>query len=228
VSFLFDEVGLRPGQLVLDAGCGPGRHSRALAARGVRVVGIDIADRFLDLARSAPTPAGPAPSGAEPATRFVRADIVRPPFRHGAFDAVLCFCQSGFGLLGGGADEQDAFAALVGGLRPGGTLALTAFSAFYALRWLQEGDSFDPETGVHVEHATVKSESGAEERTYELATTCFTPRELRLMSEASGLRVEGIWSVEPGRWARRGPVVDMPEWLLVAHKPGDTLDFPHV
>src|SRR5579864_9467395 len=51
VAFLVDELGLQPGRRVLDVGCGPGRHARALAARGVDVVGLDVSERFVALAR---------------------------------------------------------------------------------------------------------------------------------------------------------------------------------
>ena len=45
---LFD--GLGPS-LVLDAACGTGRHSRVLAARGHRIVGVDRSPEMLDKAR---------------------------------------------------------------------------------------------------------------------------------------------------------------------------------
>jgi len=37
---------------VLDVGCGPGRHLRALSARGVRALGIDLSPTAIALARS--------------------------------------------------------------------------------------------------------------------------------------------------------------------------------
>ncbi len=39
------------GLTVLDLGCGQGHFSRHLAAQGARVVGIDIADELLSVAR---------------------------------------------------------------------------------------------------------------------------------------------------------------------------------
>ena len=49
-----EELGLAPGMRVLDVGCGPGRHAHALARAGVEVVGVDISERFIDLARQGP------------------------------------------------------------------------------------------------------------------------------------------------------------------------------
>ena len=51
VDFLVGVLGLEPGMRVLDVGCGPGRHAHALAERGIEVHGIDISDRFVELAR---------------------------------------------------------------------------------------------------------------------------------------------------------------------------------
>ena len=57
----------------------------------------------------------------------------------------------------------------------------------------------------------------------ELWTTCFTPRELRLLVTAAGLVVDSVWSVEPGRYARTPPGLDLAEFLVIATKPGGSL-----
>src|SRR5688572_29696292 len=53
VAFLVATLGLEPGQRVLDVGCGPGRHSLALARRGLDVVGVDLSPDFVAHAREA-------------------------------------------------------------------------------------------------------------------------------------------------------------------------------
>ncbi len=49
-------------------------------------------------------------------------------------------------------------------------------------------------------------------------TTCFTPRELRLMIAGAGLELGGLWAVEPGDYARRPPDLDHPEFLVMARR----------
>jgi SAM-dependent methyltransferase len=207
MAVLWDALDLAPGMRVLDVGCGPGRHVEALSARGVQVVGVDISSAFLHL----------LPSGWP-----VRADVRRLPVRPGSFDAAICLCQGGFGLLGG-ADDEVVLAELAELIRPEGRIAVTAFSAYFAVRYLEDGDRFDSATGVNHERTDVRSPAG-EVRQFDLWTTCFTPRELRLMARAAGLRPLGLWSVGPGDYAVRPPDLDHPEFLLVAtREPGSTM-----
>src|SRR6266849_6489078 len=154
VAFLVDALGLEAGERVLDVGCGPGRHALALARRGIEVLGVDLSEDFVTLARDA------AAAEALPA-RFEVLDV-RDLSHDAEFDAAVCLCQGGFGLLGGGG-ETAAFARIAAALRPGGRLALTAFSAAFAVRFLEDGESFDPATGVLHERSTGRNEDGEEE-----------------------------------------------------------------
>ena len=124
-----------------------------------------------------------------------------------------CLCQGGFGLLGG-RDEPEVLARIVGAVRPGGRVAVSAFSSYFAVRFLEAGESFDPATGVLHETAVLRNEAG-EERDADLWTTCFTARELGLLGESVGLVVEGVYGVTPGAYGRDPPGLDRPELLLV-------------
>ena len=42
VNFLVEELILPPKSLILDIGCGTGRHSIELAGRGYQVTGVDV------------------------------------------------------------------------------------------------------------------------------------------------------------------------------------------
>jgi SAM-dependent methyltransferase len=206
VDFLWSALGLVPGMRVLDVGCGPGRHAHALAARGAVVVGVDRSWDFVRLARE---------RGAGRSS-FVRADARALPVAPGRFDAAVCLCQGGFGLLGGDDVEEGAVvSALLGALKPGRPAAVTAFSAYFQVRWLEEGDTFDPASGVNHERTTVRNEAGVE-APFDLWTTGFTPRELRLLVASAGGVVDGLWSVSPGAYAERRPDLDHPEWLVIA------------
>jgi SAM-dependent methyltransferase len=218
VDFLIEALGLTAGQRVLDVGCGPGRHARALAARGFEVLGVDISHRFIDLARH----------DAPPGARFERLDARELPFDD-EFDAVISLCQGAFGLAGHDPEphgrragpQRDPDGVILGGmaraLHPGGRLAVSAFSAYFQVRYLETTDVFDAERGVNHEQTVIKDEAG-HDATHDLWTSCFTPRELRLLAREAGLVTEALWSVTPGAYAANPPDLDHPEYLLVARR----------
>ena len=208
VDFLVEVLDLQPGRdRVLDVGCGPGRHAHALARRGIDVVGIDISERFVELARR----------NAPPQALFEVCDARRLPFVD-EFDAVISLCQGAFGLVG--EDDPSVLDGMARAAKAGtGRVALTAFSAYFAIRYLEETDSFDAASGVNHERTTVRNEQG-EEAEFDLWTSCFTPRELRLLCARSGLTVDDLWAVTPGAYGRNQPDLDHPEWLVVARKAG--------
>ncbi len=211
VGFLVEALGLEPGMRVLDVGCGPGRHAHALAARGMEVVGVDISRRFVDLAgRDAP-----------PGATFLRADARTLAFAS-EFDAAISLCQGAFGLAGGPGAPLDADGEVLAGiaraLRPGGVAAVSAFSAYFQVRYLEDADTFDAAAGVNHERTEVRDEAGSP-TDVDLWTTCFTPRELRLLADRCGLRVRHVWSVTPGAYAAAPPSIETPEFLLVAVRP---------
>jgi enediyne biosynthesis protein CalE5 len=76
-------AGARPGMRILDLACGPGNLSRRLAeqiAPGGELVGVDLAPRMIELARSARIPNA----------RFEVMDIERLDFADATFDVAVC------------------------------------------------------------------------------------------------------------------------------------------
>ncbi len=220
VDALVEMLGISPGQRVLDVGCGTGRHSRALAARGFEVVGVDLSPRFVEVATAE----------AGPNETYLLADARALAF-DAEFDAVISLCQGAFGLTGGpGADDtlpsreldEPIMAGIAAALRPGARAAISAFSAYFQLRHGSAEDVFDARLGVNHEATEVRDQHGAALEA-ELWTTCFTPRELRLMARLVGLRPRSVYSVTPGGYGPFTPEIDQPEFLLVVERSGNPL-----
>ena len=204
VAFLAEALDLQPGMRVLDVGCGPGRHAYELARLGIEVHGVDISQRFVDMASE----------GAPELATFERADARQLGF-DAEFDAAISLCQGGFGLVG--EEDPAVLDGMARAVRPGGLLAFSAFSAYFLVRHLEDDDTFDAATGVNHERTELRNEAG-ERLEVDLWTSCFTPRELRLLCARSGLHVRDLWSVTPGAYAPNAANTDSPEFLVVAER----------
>ena len=128
----YDRLGLHSGDLVLDLGCGFGRHAYEALRRGASVVACDlgvdelrqvraVAGVMYDAGHVGPTDAGVGTVMLETAN----GDARRLPFADGAFDRVIAS-----EVMEHIDDDDTAMAELTRVLRPGGTIAVTVPSLF--------------------------------------------------------------------------------------------------
>lgn len=133
VRGLLASLGPPRGRRILDLGCGKGRFARVLAARGARVVGLDVSAGMLAAARD---------SGIA----CLRGSARRLPFATASFDAAIAV--EVFEHLEPAA-VADACAEIRRVLRPGGTFVLVDKSVYalnarrpwlpaVAVKWLDQ------------------------------------------------------------------------------------------
>jgi len=113
---------LRPGRQarVLDLGCGAGRHSKYLASKNLRVIGMDLAAGSIREAKKS----------EQPGLRFLQHDM-RVPFGRGAFDYVFNFFTS-FGYFEQPDEHLNVVRNMAASLRQGGRLVLDYLNVRHA------------------------------------------------------------------------------------------------
>ena len=190
-DFLARNLGVDPPARLLDLPAGFGRHALALASRGYRVTGIDIAHEAIEAAR------------IEARERGVQANFLVGDMRSapaGApYDGAFCFGNS-FGYLSH--EDTKAFVhGMFDAIRPGARWAIDTGSAAESLlphlvpdRRLEAGgitysvrNSYDARAGRLVQSCIL--EKGAARQTAEISYGIYTVAELCRLLSGEGFRV---------------------------------------
>jgi len=126
-DLVVDRAKLKPGERVIDVGCGSGATSIAFArevAPSGRVLGVDVSEPMLARARQA------APKDLP--VDFVRADATVYPFEPASFDVLA----SRFGVMFF-ADPDQAFANMRKALKPGGRATFVCWRDWRENEWVR-------------------------------------------------------------------------------------------
>jgi SAM-dependent methyltransferase len=221
VGFLWDALGLKTGAAVLDVPCGFGRHALALAARGVRVKGYDIAQACVrevnEIARRDNLPA-----------EAERADLARTEFG-GPFDGAYCLGNS-FGYLDD-ADMGSFCRRVAEALRPGGVFVVNTAMAAESLipdyrerEWMTAGgitalleNEYDAARSVVVTHYTFLRGGRTEKRASEHRV--YTSAELQRLLTDNGFIVRDLFGAPFGTAEKTAYKYGDSQLYIVARKP---------
>lgn len=166
-----DQLGVQPGDLLLDLGAGAGRHAFESYRRGARVVAFDFsAAELKDVAALLAAMREAGQAGVDPGSLAVTAngDALALPFADAAFDRIIAS-----EVLEHVSDDVQALREAFRVLRPGGTLAATVPS------WLPERICWALSDEYHAPHV-----EGGHVRIYAEGV-------LRTRLEAAGFEVTG-------------------------------------
>ena len=154
-------LAVEPGDRVLDAGCGTGNAALVAARAGAKVVGIDIAERLVEVARERT-----AAEGSD--ATYEVADVTAIPAADDSFDAVV----SVFGVIFG--EPEPTAAELLRVVRPGGRIVMTT--------WIDEGPT--PEAMQVVREVLDAPPSPPRWSDEEYVRRLFAPREASFATES--------------------------------------------
>lgn len=159
-----ERLDVRKGDLVLDAGCGEGRHCFGCLERGARVVGLDLDFDSLRLSsiRLRERAGEIGTFGA-----MLQGNAFALPFADGRFDRVICS-----EVMEHVHDYVAAARELARVTRPGGRLAITIPTATSENLYLRLGDEYFESPGGHIR--------------------IFRPRQLALGLAKAGLATVGV------------------------------------
>ncbi len=148
LTIRFDQLGMKPGDLVLDVGAGFGRHCFEVARRGGRVVALDYAADEVVGTRA--TLGAMVDAGEIPLSNYVgvlRGDGTTLPFADDTFDIVITS-----EVLEHIQNDVGAITEMLRVLKPGGRFAGTVPTWFpEKINWMLSDEYYAPKSvGGHV------------------------------------------------------------------------------
>lgn len=216
VDFILSLYPIVPSSSILDVGCGTGRHSIEFARRGFRVTGIDISEGMLRIARTNAQAAGVQ-------VEWIQADATG--FRlEETFDAGVCLCEGGLGLIEQGEDAEKHDSAIFGNvaraLKPNAPFVTTMLNGYSIIRQMKDEHTqdgrFDPATML----ANYQDEWDLPEgpTLMTIRERLFIAPEVVRLLNSTGFVVDNVFGGTAGHWARRFLSIDEVEAMFVCRK----------
>ena len=161
----FNKLEISEGSLVLDMGCGEGRHTIGLfVEKKINAFGFDLSLDDLNIARSR-LDDFTAQSSSNSVCVFGVSDINNMPFQDGSYDSVICS-----EVLEHVPVPEESIKELIRVLKPGGVLALSV--PRFLPEWIcwQLSEGYQQMPGGHVrifKHKTLKQLATNEGMSYQ-------------------------------------------------------------
>ncbi|KQC13309.1 MAG: hypothetical protein APR63_08965 [Desulfuromonas sp. SDB] len=217
IEFIEDELDLKRGDLVLDVGCGTGRHSVGLAEKGYSVTGIDLSEQMLQKAR------------IKADRKNLNIDFIQADARdfklNKTFSHAICLCEGAFGLLEITEDPLEHGVSILkninNALKPGGKLLLTVLNGLRKIREYSDEDvqenRFDPLNIQTIEKLEYLDEQN-QMNYVTIKEKGYTAVEMKLLFKLSGFKAVSFWGGTAGAWNRKRLKLDEMEIMVKAEK----------
>ncbi len=199
IDLIEQVAGPEPGDTILDVGCGRGRHALLLAERGYDVIGLDLSERALSVARSRAADAG--------LDVDFRVGDMREPVGTDCVDGVVNLFTT-FGYFEDDADNVRALRAMATALRPGGWLVQDFLNAPHVRATLVPEDRRTTEAGITIRqersiadgriNKDIVLERNGETHRFRESVRLLTCEELVRMHDSAGLTVQSVYGTYDG------------------------------
>lgn len=202
VDWLVAQLGLKPGDAVVDLGCGPGLYTSRLARQGLRVTGVDFSANSLAYARDQARR-----EGLE--IEYVQRSYLQLDFES-RFDVALLIYFD-LGVLSD-EDRDEVLRRTNRALKPGGTFVFDVLTPHWPRpadghqEWnvctggfwkpgpyLELTQHFDYPKAAAQLRQTLIVEANGRVSLYRIWDRLYTPASITAILEAQGFQVEGLW-----------------------------------
>lgn len=219
IEFICTELALPPNARILDLCCGPGRYAVELGRRGYEVVGLDINERYIALARQLAEREGVQAT-------FLTGDMREIPFES-HFDAIINVGTS-FGFFDGEGEDRRVITAVTKSLKSKGVFLLEMGNRDYYLKNFKAKDWRRLENGrvivIQREFDYVRSRidvvfemvGGEGVERWSHSWRAYTLAEVVEMLKQAGLALLCVY----GGWERSEYSVDSPRMVIVSKREG--------
>jgi len=216
IEMICTELALPVRARILDLCCGPGRYAVELAHRGYAVVGLDLNEQYVALARD-------VAEREKVSADFLVGDMREIPFSS-QFEAIINVGTS-FGFFDE-IDDQRVLAGVVKALKPDGVFLLEMSNRDWCLKYFvgrdwhrrkdgrvvtlrREFDYLRSRINTHFERL-----GPGEAEKWSSSWRAYTLAEMVAMFESAGLALSCVL----GDWMRSEYSVDAPRMVLVSRK----------
>jgi 2-polyprenyl-3-methyl-5-hydroxy-6-metoxy-1,4-benzoquinol methylase len=124
-DFIEKEIDYNKNSIILDLGCGTGRHSIELTKRGYNVLGIDLSESQLKCAKE-------KAKRQNLSIRFEKRDARNLSFK-GEFDLIIMLCEGGFPLMETDEMNFEILRSAANALKPKGKFIFTTLNGLFPL-----------------------------------------------------------------------------------------------
>lgn len=223
VDFIENELAFDKSAMVLDIGCGTGRHAIELARRGYSVTAVDLSASQLDRARV-------KAAAANVNVQFVEADARSLDYSN-EFDAVIIVCGGAFPLMETDEMNFDILKNASRALKQRGVFIFTTLNGLFPLfhsvkAYINEKQGHDIITGSafdlmtfrdHTEYEHVDDDGN--KRLLNCNERYYVPSEITWLLKTVGFSEIDLYAAELGKWSRNKRLTTEDfEMLVVARK----------